>query len=321
MLLGVNPNITVKGYNMSNERREEAKTLLSRYPYPLFSVTQFPFSPVDEDIARFAKQIRKDIILSTYAAGSGHPGGSLSSTDLLSVLFLDVMRHRSNEPKWSDRDFVIFSKGHVSPLLYALFAETGYIPREKLATFRDFQSPLQGHPSNLWLEPVEVSTGSLGQGLSVGVGLALALKKKQSNQRVFVLCGDGESQEGQIWEAVMSAAHYRLNHLTLIYDYNNLEIDGWVEDVMGIAPVKDKFESFNWHVFETDGHHIPAIREAFAKALQVSDRPAVLVARTSKGKGVSFMENQADWHGKAPNRDQMLQSIDEIEKEDLLQKC
>lgn len=306
---------------MSNERRDEAKGLLSGTSYPLFSVKQFPFAPSNEDIARFTRQIRKDIILSTYAAGSGHPGGSLSSTDLLSVLFLDVMHHRSNEPKWADRDYVIFSKGHVSPLLYSLLSETGYFPREQLSTFRDFQSPLQGHPCNLWLESVEVSTGSLGQGLSVGVGLALALKKKNSHQRVFVLCGDGESQEGQIWEAVMSAAHYRLDNLVLLYDYNNLEIDGWVEDVMGIAPVKDKFISFNWHVFEVDGHDIQSIREAFAKALQVSERPAVLIAKTNKGKGVSFMENQADWHGKAPNREQMLQALEEINKEDQNYKC
>jgi transketolase len=306
---------------MSNERREEAKTLLSRTSYPLFPIKQFPFSPSNEDITNFAKQIRRDIILSTYAAGSGHPGGSLSSADLLSVLFLDVMRHRSNDPKWADRDYVIFSKGHVSPLLYSLLSETGYFPRELLATFRDFASPLQGHPSNLWLEPVEVSTGSLGQGLSVGVGLALALKKKQSDQRVYVLCGDGESQEGQIWEAVMSAAHYRLNHLTLIYDYNNLEIDGWVEDVMGVAPVKEKFEAFNWHVIETDGHSIPSIREAFSTSQRATERPSVLVARTNKGKGVSFMENQADWHGRAPNKEQMQQALDEIDKEELNHKC
>jgi len=318
MTMGAYPNIFEEGEDMSNEKREEAKSLLSKTPYPLFPAKQFPITATNKDIALFAKQIRKDIILSTYAAGSGHPGGSLSSTDVLSVLFTDVMHHRSNEPKWMDRDYVIFSKGHVSPLLYSLLSETGYFPREWLSTFRDFQSPLQGHPCNLWLEPVEVSTGSLGQGLSVGVGLALALKKQNKPQKVFVLCGDGESQEGQIWEAVMSAAHYRLNNLILLYDYNNLEIDGWVEDVMGIAPVKDKFLAFNWHVIELDGHQIQAIRDAFSKALTVTDRPVVLVAKTNKGRGVSFMENQADWHGKAPNRELMLQALDEIDKEEVI---
>jgi transketolase len=301
---------------MSNEKREEARELLELNPYSIQLEKSYPIKKSEQEIKDFAKQIRRDIVLSVYAAGSGHPGGSLSSTDLLSVLFVEFLHHLPSNPKWEERDRVIFSKGHVSPLLYSLFAETGYIDRTLLSTFRDFGSPLQGHPSNSWLTCVEVSSGSLGQGLSVGVGLALAFKRDNKKQRVYVLCGDGESQEGQIWEAIMSAAHYHLGNLTLLFDYNNLEIDGWVEDVMGIAPVEEKFRSFNWHTIAIDGHDIEQVRSAYHQSLENRDRPTVIIGKTIKGKGISFMENQADWHGRAPDREQMLAALQEIDQEE-----
>lgn len=301
---------------MSIDKREEARELLELNPYSVQPRKKYPVQQSDQELKAFAKQIRRDIVLSVFAAGSGHPGGSLSSVDLLSVLYTEFLHHTPSQPKWEDRDYVIYSKGHVSPLIYSLYAETGYIDRTLLSTFRDFGSPLQGHPSNAWLDCVEVSSGSLGQGLSVGVGLALALKRDNKKQRVYVLCGDGESQEGQIWEAIMSAAHYHLDNLVLLFDYNNLEIDGWVEDVMGIAPVKEKFESFNWHTIEIDGHDLCAIRSAYVKALQNKDRPTVIIGKTIKGKGISYMENQADWHGRAPDREQMLVALQELDQEE-----
>jgi transketolase len=301
---------------MSIDKREEARELLELNPYSVQPEKSYPVKQSEKEIKSFAKQIRRDIVLSVYAAGSGHPGGSLSSVDMLSVLYTEFLHHTPAQPKWEGRDFVIYSKGHVSPLIYSLYAETGYIDRTLLSTFRDFGSPLQGHPSNAWLDCVEVSSGSLGQGLSVGVGVALALKRDNKKQRVYVLCGDGESQEGQIWEAIMSAAHYHLDNLTLLFDYNNLEIDGWVEDVMGIAPVVEKFNSFNWHTIAIDGHDVNVIRSAFHQALENKDRPTVIIGKTIKGKGISFMENQADWHGRAPDREQMLSALQELDQEE-----
>ncbi len=295
------------------ERREKAMALLTAHSPSFTTFTEYPSKQDSSYLSAFAKQIRKDIIISTFAAGSGHPGGSLSSVEMMSSLFVNHLRHRPQEPKWLNRDYVIFSKGHVSPLLYSLYVETGYYSRELLSTFRSFGSPFQGHPASSRLEAVEVSSGSLGQGLSVGVGIALGLKSQHKPNHVFVLCGDGESQEGQIWEAIMAAAHYRLNNLTLFFDYNNLEIDGWVEDVMGIAPIKDKFASFNWISFQIDGHNMKAIDQAIEEAKNQIDRPSVIIGQTVKGKGVSFMENQADWHGKAPNYEQTLQALQEID--------
>jgi transketolase len=294
------------------ERKEKALSLLVEHA-PNFQT--YPEYPIDLDqtyLQSFSAQIRKDVILSTFAAGSGHPGGSLSSAEMMSTLFVKHLKHRPQNPKWEGRDFVLFSKGHVSPLLYSLFVETGYYDRSLLASFRSLGSPFQGHPASSRLDAVEVSSGSLGQGLSVGVGLALGLKSQNKLNRVYVLCGDGESQEGQIWEAIMAAAHYRLDNLTLFFDYNNLEIDGWVEDVMGIAPVKEKFQAFNWITFEVDGHNLCEIDQALTQAKTQKDRPSVIIGKTIKGKGISFMENQADWHGKAPNLDQTLTALSEI---------
>lgn len=295
------------------ERRKKALSLLNEHK-PLFKpFDQYPAKADQEYLSLFSRQIRKDIILTTFAAGSGHPGGSLSSADMMSCLFVNHLAHRPSQPKWEDRDYVIFSKGHVSPLLYSLFVETGYYDRDLLASFRSFGSPFQGHPASTRLDAVEVSSGSLGQGLSVGVGIALGLKQQGKKNKVYVLCGDGESQEGQIWEAVMAGAHYHLDNLILFFDYNNLEIDGWVEDVMGIAPVKDKFEAFNWIPFEVNGHDLNEIHEAIKNTREQIDRPSVIIGKTIKGKGVSYMENEADWHGKAPNIEQTLAALHEID--------
>jgi transketolase len=296
------------------DRKEKALALLREHAPNIKPYVEYPASNDFDYLQQFVRQVRKDIIISTFAAGSGHPGGSLSATDMMGTLFVKHLRHRPQEPKWEDRDYVIISKGHVSPLLYSLFVEAGYYDREMLAGFRSFGSPFQGHPASTRLDAVEVSSGSLGQGLSVATGLALGLKSKGKKNRVYVLCGDGESQEGQIWEAVMAAAHYRLDNLTLFFDYNNLEIDGWVEDVMGIAPVKEKFQAFNWIPFEVDGHNLEAIDKTLHEAKKQLDRPAVIIGKTIKGKGVSFMENEADWHGKAPDYDQTLQALSEIDK-------
>ncbi len=294
------------------ERKEKALSLLKEHAPNFQTYTQYPFDADQTYLHQFSAQIKKDIIISTFSAGSGHPGGSLSSVEMMSTLYTKHLRHRPQEPKWEGRDFVLFSKGHVSPLLYSLFVETGYYDRSLLASFRTLGCPFQGHPASSRLDAVEVSSGSLGQGLSVGVGLALGLKTQNRSNRVYVLCGDGESQEGQIWEAIMAAAHYRLDNLTLFFDYNNLEIDGWVEDVMGIAPVKDKFKAFNWIPFEIDGHNFSEVDQAIDAAKKQKDRPSVIIGKTIKGKGISFMENQADWHGKAPNLEQALTALNEI---------
>jgi transketolase len=296
------------------KRRELGLRLLKENPYHVKTFDEYPVSMTNEEIANFCKQIRRDIVISTFSGGSGHPGGSLSATDMMGVLWTLFLKHKPSLPTWEHRDYMIYSKGHVSPLIYSLYAETGYFSRELLSTFREFGSPLQGHPAKSKLDCIEVSTGSLGQGLSVAAGIAMGLKQDQKDNHVFTLCGDGESQEGQIWEATMSAAHYHLDNLTLFFDYNNLEIDGWVEDVMGIAPVKEKFEAFNWHTVVVDGHNIDEIKKGIQTALQNKNRPTVIIGKTIKGKGVSFMENQADWHGKAPNEEQMTIALNDIER-------
>lgn len=246
-------------------------------------------------------------------AGSGHPGGSLSSVELLTVLFFNFLEQDINNPHWKDRDYFILSKGHVCPVLYAVLAERGYFPKEELFTFRKFGSRLQGHPSkSSHLPGIEISSGSLGQGLSVANGIALGLKADQRNNRVYCLMGDGELQEGQIWEAAMSAAHFQLDNVCGIVDYNKLQIDGNVEDVMGIAPLKDKWASFNWHVIEIDGHDIAQISDAYREAESITHKPSVIIAHTIKGKGVSYMENNVEWHGRAPSKEELDIALNEI---------
>ena len=276
-------------------------------------------------VKRAAAVMRSDILKMITAAGSGHPGGSLSATDVVATLYFgDVLRYRATEPNWPGRDRFILSKGHAAPVLYAVLAQAGYFERSELATLRKFGSRLQGHPDSLKLPGVEVSTGSLGQGLSIAAGLAYGLVASgQDEQRVYVLLGDGELQEGQVWEAAMFAAHRGLSNLIAIIDNNNLQIDGHLDEVVGLGDIAAKFKAFGFNTVEIDGHD-PADIHAALQAAMTATAPTAIVAHTVKGKGVSFMENQAGWHGKAPNGelcDQALAELllpDELSQPDIL---
>ena len=245
-------------------------------------------------------------------AKSGHPGGSLSAADVATCLFFSKMNHDPANPKWAGRDRFVLCKGHAAPLLYALLAETGYFPKKELATLRKTGSMLQGHPDSKKTPGVEASTGSLGQGLSIANGMALGLRLDNSKSRVYALLGDGECQEGQVWEAAMAAGHYKLDNLCAIIDVNGLQIDGATESVMTVEPVCEKFEAFGWHVIEIDGHNLSSILAALDKAEQTKGKPTVIVARTVKGKGVSFMEHKVEFHGKAPSAEQAQQALKEL---------
>ncbi|MBQ3107567.1 MAG: transketolase [Firmicutes bacterium] len=265
-----------------------------------------------------AVEVRKDIVKSLYHSQSGHPGGSLSGTDIATALYFNVMNIDPENPKMEGRDKFVLSKGHAAPLLYAVLAERGYFDKEELWGLRKIDSRLQGHPDMKNIPGVEMSTGSLGQGISCAVGMALAgkLDKKCDcckQPRVYALLGDGELQEGLVWEAAMSAGHYHLDNLTAIVDWNGLQIDGKNDDVMTVRPIDEKFAAFGWDVQMIDGHDMDAILEALEKAAQVKGKPSVIVAKTVKGKGVSFMENNAGWHGKAPNEEQYNQAMAELE--------
>lgn len=256
------------------------------------------------ELAEKACKIRQDIIRMLGQAGSGHPGGSLSAADIVAVLYFHEMKVDPQNLQWPDRDRFVLSKGHAAPVLYAALAEKGYFPVDELVTLRKLGSRLQGHPSMRYLPGVEMSTGSLGQGLSVANGMALAGRLDGRGYRVYVLLGDGEIQEGQVWEAAMAAAHYKLDNLVAFLDHNGLQIDGPTAEVMSPEPVTDKWRAFGWHVEEIDGHDLTQIINALDKAREVKGRPTMIVANTVKGKGVSFMENQAGWHGNAPNAEQ-----------------
>lgn len=269
--------------------------------------------PKVQDLIETARQIRLEILRMTAAAGSGHPGGSLSAADILTCLYFDVMRLDPANPSWSERDRFVLSKGHAAPVLYAALALRGYFPREWLATLRQLGSPLQGHPHMRATPGVEVSTGSLGQGLSMAVGMALAGRLDRAGWRVYCLLGDGENQEGQVWEAAGATSQYRLDNLTAIVDHNGLQIDGRVEDVMSVEPMRDRWEAFGWRVFEVDGHDIAALLHTLAEAREVRGQPALVICHTVKGKGVSFMEGRAEWHGKAPSQEQLAMAIAELE--------
>ena len=265
-----------------------------------------------EDLRLVANNMRKNIVKMVHNANSGHPGGSLSSTDILTALYFNVMNIDKNNLNDKKRDKLVMSKGHASPALYAVLAEKGFISEEELMTFRLINSRLQGHPNMNDCPGVDMSTGSLGQGLSVAVGMSLANKLDNNPFRTYVVCGDGECNEGMIWEAAMAASHYKLDNLLLVVDHNGLQIDGKNEDVMNTAPLGEKFASFGWNVFGVDGHDIDAITEACKAAETVKGKPTVIIAETVKGKGVSFMENQAGWHGKAPNDAELAQALKEL---------
>jgi transketolase len=260
-----------------------------------------------------AQHIRRSIIEMLAAAGSGHPGGSLSATDLVTCLYFKVMQHKPEDPTWQDRDRFILSKGHACPVLYAALAETGYITPDLLTSLRRFGSPLQGHPDRRKFGLMEASTGSLGIGLSLGVGMALAARLRNSPSRTYVMLGDGECEEGQIWEAAMWAAHQKLGNLCAIVDYNRLQLDASVEEITSLEPLADKWRAFQWNVQEIDGHNYEHILNAFTQAQQTKGKPTVLVATTVKGKGVSYMENQIKFHGSVPEKaEQIQQALQEI---------
>ncbi len=256
------------------------------------------------EIENKAKEIRKDIIEQVYRANSGHPGGSLSIADIMAVLYFDELNIDEKNPKWEDRDRLILSKGHCSPALYGALAERGYFEKEDLKGFRNINSKLQGHPNMNDVPGVDMSSGSLGQGLSVANGMAISGKMDKKEYRVYCILGDGEIEEGQVWEAAMAANKYSLDNLCVIVDNNNLQIDGTIEEVMSSYPIDKKFESFGFNVVTINGHDIQEIKDAFLNARNTKGKPTCIIAKTIKGKGVSFMENQVGWHGKAPNKEQ-----------------
>lgn len=265
-----------------------------------------------QSLKKIANTVRQDIIKMLAESGSGHPGGSLSAVEILTALYFGEMKINPENPKWEDRDRFVLSKGHGAPVLYAVLAERGYFEKKHLMTLRKTGSILQGHPNMNDTPGVDMSTGSLGQGLSVSNGMALAGKLDKKDYRVYVLLGDGELEEGQVWEAAMTSAHYKLDNLTAFVDYNGLQIDGPVSEVMNPNPIGDKFKAFGWNVIEIDGHDFDEIFNAIDEAKNTKNMPTVIVARTVKGKGVSFMENAASWHGTAPSREQAERALEEL---------
>jgi len=266
-----------------------------------------------KEMKAVAKRLRRHIITMTGRAGSGHPGGSLSAVEIVTALYFKVLRHKPQDPRWGDRDRFILSKGHAAPVLYATLAECGYFPVDELATLRQLDSRLQGHTDRVTTPGVEMSAGALGQGLSFAIGVALAGRLNSQDYRVYVLLGDGECDEGQIWEAAMAAAHYKLDNLVAIVDNNGQQIDGWNRDVMSLDPFNKKWQAFGWHVIEVDGHDLARLITAFDRAKLVKGKPTVIIAHTIKGKGVSFMENNPDFHGKVPNAEEVEIALKELE--------
>ncbi len=266
------------------------------------------------ELQKQALEIRKSVLDAVHSAKAGHPGGSLSAADILTYLYFEEMNIEPKNPKKEDRDRFVLSKGHSAPALYAVLAHRGYFPVEDLLTLRKIDSYLQGHPDMKNIPGVDMTTGSLGQGISAGVGMALAGKMKNADYRVYVMCGDGEIQEGQVWEAAMFAGFHKLDNLCVIVDNNNLQIDGSVEEICSPYPIDKKFEGFNFHTISIDGHNFEQIRAAFEEAKTVKGMPTVIIAKTVKGKGVSFMENNYKWHGTAPNDEKYVAAMEELGK-------
>ncbi len=266
------------------------------------------------DLQKISLEMRRDIIRMTCEAGSGHPGGSLSATEILCALYFSVMRHDPKNPKWEDRDRFIMSKGHASPALYSALARSGYFSVDQLLTFRKLGSPLQGHPDMRRLPGLEASTGSLGQGLSVGLGIALARQIAKKDYFTFVMMSDGEMDEGQTWEAAAFAPHHKLDHLILIVDCNKFQLSDSTEKILNMEPLAQKWKSFNWDVQEIDGHDLNQVLNALASAKKIKAKPVVIIARTIKGKGVSFMENNNHFHGVAPTKEEAEKALKELEQ-------
>ncbi len=259
-----------------------------------------------------SRRVRRHIVQMIGKAGSGHPGGSLSTVEALVALYFQVMRHRPQEPRWPDRDRFILSKGHAAPALYSVLAEAGYFPVEELFTLRQLGSRLQGHADMTKTPGVEMSAGSVGMGLSFGIGTALAARLDGKAYRTYVMLGDGECDEGQVWEAAMAAAHFKVDNLTAIVDRNDIQLTGWTREVMDLEPLTEKWRAFGWHAIEVDGHDLSAVLAALQEAHGMKGKPAVIIAHTVKGKGVSFMENNPQFHGKPPSPEQVEQALKEI---------
>jgi transketolase len=288
-----------------------ADTKAEAIAFPRKELALAPSLSLDE-MAATAKKLRRHVITMIGKAGSGHPGGSLSAAEIVTVLYFKVLRHDPANPRWAERDRFILSKGHAAPILYAALAERGYFPGEELATLRTLGSCLQGHCDMTATRGVEMSSGSLGQGLSFGIGIALAGRLDARDYRVYVLLGDGECDEGQVWEAAMASAHFKLDNLVAIVDHNELQIDGWNRDVMNLEPLAEKWKAFGWHTIEVNGHDLSQLIAAFDEAKRVKGKPTAIIAHTIKGKGVSFMENNVDFHGKAPTPAEMEKALEEL---------
>lgn len=265
------------------------------------------------ELKEMAKKLRRHVITMIATAGSGHPGGSLSAADIITALYFKVLRHSPQNPQWPDRDRFILSKGHAAPILYAALAETGYFPVAELATLRKLNSHLQGHADRKFTLGVEMSSGSLGMGLSFAIGVALAARLDSKAYQTCVLLSDGECEEGQTWEAALSAAHFKLDNLTAIVDYNGIQLSGWIRDIMNLEPFTQKWQAFGWHTIDIAGHDFDQILPAYQGAEKIKGKPTVIVARTIKGKGVSFMENNVAFHGKAPTREEAERALKELE--------
>ena len=267
-------------------------------------------------LKEIAKEIRELVLKSTSEAGSGHPGGSLSSADIITSLYFYKMNHNPKKPSWPERDRFVLSKGHCVPAQYAALAIAGYFPKKELMTLRKVGSRLQGHPERTKCPGIEASTGPLGQGLSFANGIALAGRLDRKSYKVYVLMGDGEIQEGQVWEAAMTSSHYKLNNIVAILDNNNLQIDGFNDEVKSIKPIKDKWQAFGWHVIEIDGNNMGEVMKALDDADKIKGKPTLILAHTIKGKGVCCMENKAEWHGKACSPEQLKQCLKELDQND-----
>lgn len=260
-----------------------------------------------------AKKLRRHVITMIATAGSGHPGGSLSAADIVTALYFKVLRHNPQNPEWQDRDRFVLSKGHAAPILYAALAESGYFPVGELATLRKLDSRLQGHTDRNFTPGVEMSAGSLGMGLSFAIGVALAARLDSKDYRTYVLLSDGECEEGQTWEAALSAAHFKVDNLTAIVDCNQIQLSGWTRDIMNLEPFTQKWQAFGWHTIDADGHDFAQILSAFQEAEKTKGKPTAIIARTVKGKGVSFMENNVAFHGKSPTPEEAERALKELE--------
>ena len=268
----------------------------------------------NKELQKTANEVRKSIVTAVHAAGAGHPGGSLSSADIMTYLYFEEMNIDPKKPTDPDRDRFVLSKGHCAPGLYSVMAERGYFPKEELTTLRKLGSRLQGHPSMQYLPGIDMSSGSLGQGISAACGMALSAKLDNKDFRVYTLLGDGEIEEGQVWEAAMFAGFRKLDNLVVIVDNNNLQIDGPIDTVCSPYPIDKKFEAFNFHVINIDAHNFDEIKAALEEAKNTKGMPTAIIAHSIKGKGVSFMENNAGWHGKAPNDEQYAQAMEDLER-------